>query len=138
MLKEALERSEPDVRAQLRPNVRDHAAAGPAGISLVDRLLDDATWVQVEAVDADQARGNAQALSAAAAALIRPVNLGDTYSYASRHREPLYFSNVASHTDISPRAPESRLRDTSVICIADALNEVCFLRIYLTFMIRHR
>lgn len=97
----------PNVRAQLRRTVRDHAAADRPEISrLVDRLLDD-YGIQVEAVDADQARVAAQAYRDYGRGSGHParLNLGDTYSYALAQvtGEPLLFrGDDFTHTDIRP------------------------------------
>lgn len=73
---------------------------------LVDRLLDD-YGIQVEAVDADQARVAAQAYRDYGRGSGHParLNLGDTYSYALAQvtGEPLLFrGDDFTHTDIRP------------------------------------
>lgn len=86
VLKEALERS-PNSRMSA-PNYVELCAImqrrdRPEISRLVDRLLDD-YGIQVEAVDADQARVAAQAYRDYGRGSGHParLNLGDTYSYA--------------------------------------------------------
>lgn len=117
VLKEALERS-PNSRMSA-PNYVELCAImqrrdRPEISRLVDRLLDD-YGIQVEAVDADQARVAAQAYRDYGRGSGHParLNLGDTYSYALAQvtGEPLLFrGDDFTHTDIRPRAPEPRLR----------------------------
>lgn len=101
VLKEALERS-PNSRMSA-PNYRRDR---PEISRLVDRLLDD-YGIQVEAVDADQARVAAQAYRDYGRGSGHParLNLGDTYSYALAQvtGEPLLFrGDDFTHTDIRP------------------------------------
>lgn len=117
VLKEALERS-PNSRMSA-PNYVELCAImqrrdRPEISRLVDRLLDD-YGIQVEAVDADQARVAAQAYRDYGRGSGHParLNLGDTYSYALAQvtGEPLLFVAMTSRIPISgPRAPEPRLR----------------------------
>lgn len=109
VLKEALERS-PNSRMSA-PNYVELCAImqrrdRPEISRLVDRLLDD-YGIQVEAVDADQARVAAQAYRDYGRGSGHParLNLGDTYSYALAQvtGEPLLFrGDDFTHTDIRP------------------------------------
>lgn len=97
----------PNVRAQLRRTVRDHAAAGPAGDLSIGGPFAGRLRNQVEAVDADQARVAAQAYRDYGRGSGHParLNLGDTYSYALAQvtGEPLLFrGDDFTHTDIRP------------------------------------
>lgn len=114
VLKEALERS-PNSRMSA-PNYVELCAImqrrdRPEISRLVDRLLDD-YGIQVEAVDADQARVAAQAYRDYGRGSGHParLNLGDTYSYALAQvtGEPLLFRG--DDFTSGPRAPEPRLR----------------------------
>lgn len=117
VLKEALERS-PNSRMSA-PNYVELCAImqrrdRPEISRLVDRLLDD-YGIQVEAVDADQARVAAQAYrTTAAAAAIRPVSTSATPTATPWPRSPgsrCCFVAMTSRIPISgPRAPEPRLR----------------------------
>lgn len=117
VLKEALERS-PNSRMSA-PNYVELCAImqrrdRPEISRLVDRLLDD-YGIQVEAVDADQARVAAQAYRDYGRGSGHParLNLGDTYSYALAQVTGgrCCFVAMTSRIPISgPRAPEPRLR----------------------------
>lgn len=115
VLKEALERS-PNSRMSA-PNYVELCAImqrrdRPEISRLVDRLLDD-YGIQVEAVDADQARVAAQAYRDYGRGSGHParLNLGDTYSYALAPGSRCCFVAMTSRIPISgPRAPEPRLR----------------------------
>lgn len=117
VLKEALERS-PNSRMSA-PNYVELCAImqrrdRPEISRLVDRLLDD-YGIQVEAVDADQARVAAQAYrDYGAAAAIRPVSTSATPTATPWPRSPgsrCCFVAMTSRIPISgPRAPEPRLR----------------------------
>lgn len=105
----------PNVRAQLRRTVRDHAAAGPAGDLSIGGPFAGRLRNQVEAVDADQARVAAQAYrDYGRGSAIRPVSTSATPTATPWPRSPgsrCCFVAMTSRIPISgPRAPEPRLR----------------------------